>query len=236
MLSTSEQFIAKLLSHYFSEKSSLNIFDFGCGNGGLFKLLNPSRVASYRGIDISADAISVAKQNHPQKKFKFEVTRPDHIDASLPPATQDLSIAIGVLQYLSPNQIDEYIQFSETILRPGGLFVVSCAVDHLPYRLANIYRLFLPHSYVSKKTLLTNLKQHGFEISLAQEKGLVVAPLFSNVLSLFFDSFDRIFLNTRGKIGPVGSFARSAIKPLIQLEYLLPINYGHTLFVVAKKR
>ena len=79
--------------------------------------------------------------------------------------------------------------------------------------------------------LINQLKKNNLKVVYEKEFGLLLAPLFSNVLVLFFDALDKIFFSTKGEIGKIGSFARSMVAPIIILENKIPIDFGYTLIV-----
>jgi len=72
-------------------------------------------------------------------------------------------------------------------------------------------------------------------VELQQERGILFAPIFSNFISLLFDSVDRFVLNTRGELGVFGRIIRKLFYPLLLLEQQLPVDFGYTLFVRAER-
>ena len=83
--------------------------------------------------------------------------------------------------------------------------------------------------------ILTEIEKAKLRTIYQQERGFLIAPLFSNIISFFFDAADKVLFRTKGTLGPIGTFARKIINPLITLEYLLQIDYGYTLYLKIKK-
>lgn len=231
-MSATHKHIVTLLESHFGN-NTISIVDYGCGNGDLLNFIDHKKISQYTGYDISTDCLKVANSNFQSKVFQFKKINKNklpvfdtHIDAI---------VLVGVLQYMSEQEIDCLLKQAKKKLSKKGVLIASCTVDHWPYRVFNAYHLFLPNHFISRSWILDKINSTGLKPVYIKEKGLLVAPLFSNIFSLFFDAFDRIILKTRGKIGLTGSFARKITNPLIKLEFLLPIDYGYTLYLLVKK-
>lgn len=61
----------KILADYIKPNDS--ILDAGCGYGRLINLLPESWLGDYRGVDLSEDFISLAKDIFPQREDQFQV-------------------------------------------------------------------------------------------------------------------------------------------------------------------
>jgi hypothetical protein len=83
--------------------------------------------------------------------------------------------------------------------------------------------------------LVAEIRKAGFDAEYVREKGLMLAPLTANVVALFFDGLDKVLFRTRGSLGPAGRFIRKLTNPMLHLEYHLPVDFGYTLFLRAKK-
>lgn len=234
-MSANHKYIQNLLNNYLPNGKA-TIVDYGCGNGDLLNYLDTQNIVKYTGYDVSKDCLHIAKNNHFGNKYKFK-----RIDLQKLPNlgtnnSVDLIILVGVVQYMSNQEINHLLKEAKKVLKNDGILVVSCAVDHDIYKFFNIYRIFLPNNYINRKQLINKANKNNLISVFNKEKGLVIAPLFSNIFSLFFDSIDRFILGNRGKIGIVGSTARKLIQPLIELEYLIPVDFGYTLYCVFRKK
>lgn len=233
-MSVTHTFIASILRKEFQNRK-INIIDYGCGNGDLINYIGAQHISQYVGYEISDECLRVAKKNFTNHTFSFKKIYQNKLPKLGKAKSADLVILIGVIQYMKNTEIDLILKEVQRVLKKNGILLISCAVDHKIYTIANIYQLFLPNMYINRKSILKKIKQNKFTIELQLEKGLFIAPLFSNIISFFFDAADRILFHTKGKIGFFGSLARKLFHPLIQLEHLIPIDYGHTLFIVGRK-
>lgn len=234
MSSTTHQYIVDLINNNFNVNKKLSILDYGCGDGHLLKFLSQRRIKKYQGFDINSASLATARSRYSGNKISFHI-----IDKKKPlqlgkKNSFNLVTCVGVLQYLSPRELNNFLQQIQKVLKKDGAIVVSCAADHRIYRYLNLYSLFLPHSYLSRTKLIYKLKSCGFKIIHSQEKGLVLAPFFSNIVVFFFDAADRLFRNRSGSLGPLGKLARKSFAPLLSLEARVPLDYGYTLYLVAK--
>lgn len=214
----------------------LSIIDYGCGEGELLNYLDLSKIKSYIGYDVTTSSISIAKKywsNH--KNIEFELINKKALPNFGENNSLDFIFLIGVAQYLTQKEILYVLQESYRALKPGGKIFITCSSDHFIYKFLNIYRFFIPNSFINRNSFLKICRQNNLEIEEAYEKGLFLTPLFSNVLVFFFDALDKLLFKTQGKLGPIGRNIRSLCAPLIRMEYLLKIDYGYTLFVTLLK-
>lgn len=232
-MSATHFFIKNIIENHFGLQK-ISVIDYGCGSGELLNYLEKRKIEKYCGFDVGGDCLRVAKEVFLNKKYLFK-----RINKRRPPwlgknNSIDLIVLIGVLQYMTSEEVDHLLKESKRVLTKNGIIIISCAIDHYLYKIFNLYRFFIPNHYIDRKKLISKLKEFDFIIDIEKEKGLIVAPLFSNIFSLFFDAFDRVIFKTRGTIGPVGLIARKLADLLIKQEYKLPIDYGYTLFIKGK--
>src|SRR5690606_18668508 len=133
------------------------------------------------------------------------------------------------------SEIDHVVSEAHRVLRKGGVLVASCVTDHWIYRITNMYQLFFPNRYINRNSLVKQLQAQDLSIEHNEEKGLLIGPLFSHGLVIFFDAIDKLLFRNQGKLGPIGITMRQLFKPLMMLEYQVPIDFGYTLFLVGKK-
>lgn len=214
----------------------ISIIDFGCGNGFLIDLLGIERISSYHGFDTSKDALRVANKRYKNNnKIKFTLIKPNSNPTLGSSRSADVLIMIGVLQYLTNNEIDHVIADSARVLKTNGYLISSTVLDNKFYRAINAYRFFFPNRYINRQSLLSKLRESNFKIITNHAKGIIIGPLFSHGLVIIFDAIDRYLLRVRGTVGPIGSLARAIAFPFMYLELLIPIDYGYTWYLVAQK-
>jgi SAM-dependent methyltransferase len=214
----------------------LSIVDYGCGAGALLSYLPTNRVGQYIGFDVNQAALTQAKKQWGNTKTKFKPLTIGRVPKLAPTSSVDVIILVGVWQYLSTSEQKQLLDRAKQCLKKGGLLLISCSVNHWPYRFFNLYHYFVQHHYVDRQQLLTQLTTSNFKLLKAEEKGFFFAPLFSNVVTFFTDAVDYLLWRKPGAIGPVGETARLIASPIIQAEFTLPLDYGYTLFVTGKKQ
>lgn len=235
MLHPSYTIIEELIKKH-SPRLGVSILDYGCGNGTLLNTIDLEHIRSYVGLEVNSAALSVAKAKYKNfKKIQFVKINTKALPDFGPENSLDVVILVGVFQYLKPDEIEHVFKQSQKSLKKGGVLIASCVVDHWIYRVTNLYRLFLPNFYLNRKKLLDTAKKHSFKILMSQERGLIIGPFFSHFIVIFFDAIDKILFRNKGKLGPIGSFVRKLWKPIMYLEYKIPLDYGYTLFVVFQK-
>jgi 2-polyprenyl-3-methyl-5-hydroxy-6-metoxy-1,4-benzoquinol methylase len=227
--------VTSLLNESFPKDQKLKILDYGCGDGRLLEYLDIDRIEKYLGVDINKASVIIAKKRYRYKNVSFTLVKKGETQIVSREKNINAVIAIGVLQYLNDYDINRFIRLCQKVLRKDGVLIFSCATDHVIYRILNIYRYIIPNRFINRETIIKKLGKHKFKIDYAREKGLLVTPLFSNVLVIPLDVVDKIFLGSRGELGFFGKLIRIIIAPLMNLEYGCPFDFGYTLIVSARK-
>lgn len=96
----------------------LKILDFGCGNGDLTNLL--SKYGQITGIDLSDEAIKIAKKKYPHINFicssVFDMTKQNKYD---------LIVSSEVIEHLTREEQGEYIQLIYNNLVDNGYLLIT---------------------------------------------------------------------------------------------------------------
>jgi len=98
-------FKAKFLNDCFQRNEVNNVFDFGCGDGQLAKLL---KVKRYCGVDVSGEAVKICSALLPQHSFQrreFESCTPQFISSCLPEV--ECCMCIDVLYHIMQDSVLE---------------------------------------------------------------------------------------------------------------------------------
>ena len=227
--------ILGLLFSSFPEKSKLRVLDYGCGSGYLFGIFPRERLKKYSGYDVSNKAIETAKKIINYKNASFKLINPEKPLNFGDSNSEDVVIAIGVLQYLKDEEIDAFINESHKVLKKGGILLISTIVDHIIYKILNIYGLVLPNKFINRDNIIKKLKNANFNVEYQKESGLIIGPLVSHNLTIIPDALDKIFFSTKGSLGIFGGTFRKISTPLMALENLVPLDYGYTLYIKARK-
>lgn len=104
--------------------SDRKVLDFGCGNGRHLWLLTKEGFNA-TGIDISREAISMAKKWMKQEELSFEAL---HIDNEHIPVSDnifDLCFAISVFEFMPMKKTLSMIKKLHSILAPGGRICIT---------------------------------------------------------------------------------------------------------------
>lgn len=225
-----------LLASYLkvNTRKKMVIVDYGCGEGELLEYLDRAKIELYLGFEVNSACIPISKKKWGKnKKIHFSEINRKKLPSLGEKGEVDAIFLIGVVQYLPKKDLAHVLSEAKRVLKPKGQLLISCTGDHILYSWFNIYRLFLPHFSVNRNSLLTQIRKAGLRIDTQFERGIVIAPLFSNVIVFFFDALDKIFYKTKGELGPIGRKVRQFFSSLIQTEFSIRIDYGYTLFVVA---
>ena len=224
-----------LMLSSFRKNQKINLLDYGCGNGYLFSILPKEKINKYSGYDVSKNSIETAKKIINYKNASFKLIDPEKPLNLGDSNSEDVVIAIGVLQYLKDEEIDAFINESHKVLKKGGILLISTVVDHIIYKILNIYGLVLPNKFINRDNIIKKLKNANFNVEYQKESGLIIGPLVSHNLTIIPDALDKIFFSTKGSLGIFGGTFRKISTPLMALENLVPLDYGYTLYIKARK-
>lgn len=232
-MSATHDYIGSLLT---TRSKKMTIIDYGCGSGELLHYFPIEKLKKYDGFDVSFDAIDAAKKEFIKDTIFFHHIIKNKIPNFGEASSVDIIVLIGVWQYLTKFEQKNLLIEANRALKRDGRLLLTTTTDHLIYRYMSLYQFFIPHHFTNRSELELLLKSNGFNILISNEKGLLISPLFSGILTLIADSIDRVFFKTRGKIGLFGKVMRKIFEPLLKAEHKLPIDFGHTLFTVSCKR
>jgi SAM-dependent methyltransferase len=236
MANRTHAFVLELIKRHVTNynQSQLKIIDFGCGDGEFLNILDKKKLKKYYGYDINKESLEKLKARHNSNKVDTYLITDNDLDLGLK-GSVDVIVAIGVFQYMTSLEIKSFLTEARRVLKKGGVVVFSCAHDGWFYRMFNLYSLFLPHSYFTKKEIISLFESHNFVVEFVTNKGLILNPLFSHNIVLFFDMVDILIFQNKGELGPVGKFARKLVSPILDFEFRFKTNLGYTIFGVARR-
>ena len=127
------------------------ILDFGCGKGWFTEKL--ASVGNATGIDLSEEAIAMAKARSPQITF----IAGNVYDFPLLAAKYDVVVSQEVLTHVE-NQA-AYLELAAKVLKPGGHLILACANKFVMDRLGNADWNIQPPEHISWYPSMKVLKE-----------------------------------------------------------------------------
>ena len=101
--------------------SGKRVLEVGCGSGaGCLRLLSAG-AGEVMGIDVDADAVRLARDNHSSQNLEFEVVR----DSQFPVADGgfDVVVALETIEHVQ-NDV-QFVEELARVLNPGGILLLS---------------------------------------------------------------------------------------------------------------
>jgi ubiquinone/menaquinone biosynthesis C-methylase UbiE len=140
------------------------LLDFGCGDGQFLGYLSPSCDIAH-GVDISEEAIRIARERQPRLEFK---TIPGE-KIPYPDEYFDTVSAIDVLEHLLDTETA--LEEIQRVLKPGGYFLIATSeltrLKTIIIALLYLDKYFYPASphvrHFTKSNLRDLLKNKGFQ-------------------------------------------------------------------------
>ena len=157
-----EQEIARFLDLI---RPGMRVLELGCNSGALTVAV-ARRGALAEGLDISADALDVAREYYESIKTELSgqasYAVADLNRAALPENTYDVIMVKGTLHHLS--EADALLEQVYGALKPGGLLWVMDTFSRTPFRsvLAASALTFLLPTKVSYREKFAGLRRFGF--------------------------------------------------------------------------
>lgn len=127
-------YLARLIKRLFNNKSSLNLLDFGCGNGSLLKWLSKRIQSDFQlglfGVDISSGMIREAKKAWGDQKAVAQFDNLLQGKTSCESESFDIVIASSVFHHIERAQRSDVLKEILRVLKPGGYFLM---IEHNPF-------------------------------------------------------------------------------------------------------
>lgn len=117
--------IDELLTGTGRSAASMSLLDVGCGVGAIHSLLE-GKFKAIAGVDVSAESLRVAKQEHGQIDYKtFDGQHLPFADGSY-----DMAMAICVFHHVPPTQQQQLAAEMVRVVRDQGLILI---IEHNPF-------------------------------------------------------------------------------------------------------
>lgn len=151
--------VAEHVQNILSQKKALRVVDVGCGNGALARLLTFPGI-TYVGIDISAEAIAIAKTQAPHARFEIGSVDTPPLDI----APIDVLVCNEVLYYVHPRKTLEAYRASMAV---DGVVVISIVRT---WRSSVLWRRIGQLLIVDRKKRVTSGGEVSWDIAEARFK------------------------------------------------------------------
>ncbi|HEX2676813.1 MAG TPA: class I SAM-dependent methyltransferase [Polyangiales bacterium] len=161
--------IRQYLRGWLPEDKSAAIVDVACGNGSLLHVFKSFGYANLRGVDLSAEQVTLAKQVTPN------VAQGDALEfLQAHPASFDLIVGMDIIEHLRKDEVLTFLDRCAAALRPGGRLVLQTPNADSP--MFNTVRYGdLTHEGAFTPDILTRLmRRTGLTSIEARETGPVV--------------------------------------------------------------
>lgn len=126
-----ERVIAWLRGH-----DARTVMDLGCGRGVLLgRLLAESAFTRLVGVDLSAEALAIARQRvlPGQTGQRVELLNASFTDPSLPLSGLDAGVMLETLEHLEPGRLSELEKAVFGIYRPGLMIITTPNAEYNPH-------------------------------------------------------------------------------------------------------
>jgi 2-polyprenyl-3-methyl-5-hydroxy-6-metoxy-1,4-benzoquinol methylase len=109
------------------KKQPIKLLDIGIGQAFLEQELSKRNIIfQLSTVDISKLSIQRAKRNYKAKGYKDDAL---NMDKYFKPKYFDVIVAIEVIEHISPNKIFSFYKKVHSLLREGGLFIISTPLN-----------------------------------------------------------------------------------------------------------
>lgn len=220
-LTLEEQSRWNAIKKMISPTPSLQILDFGCGDGRFSNLL--SEYGTVTGVDIVPTSIKKAKKNFPAIKFlTLDCTQPNitkHFDIKY-----DLIISSEVIEHLL-NQ-EQYIKNATQLLKPGGHLILTTPDKRW-------YNAFFSNKNIEPQAYEFWLSKNQLKY-LVTDNNLKIITHFNFRSEWIFSFKSTFFLNCIGNRYVHFLLRKLGLKSLV-LSILNQFNIGIYQLVLAQK-
>ncbi len=186
VMEKSTEYVANKLTHNQLVTTNSQVLDFGCGPGYLANALK-GRIASYFGVDISAQYIATAKdkcRDHPNFQFKafpLEESINSLSTLELEGKKFDTIIILSVVQYFEKQQdVLNLLENCKRLLKSGGKIILADVISDekglikdilaiLAHSIKNRYFFhFLKFMVVAKQSKYNQLRKSKKLLTISQ--------------------------------------------------------------------
>ncbi len=122
--------LRRVVERHFPADRAARVFDVGCGYGALLHFAREAGYGDLRGVDVSQEQVDAARRLGIKG-----VSRGDLLEAlrGLPESSQDVVVALDVLEHFSKAEILGLVDAVQRVLRPGGSWLLHVPNGESPF-------------------------------------------------------------------------------------------------------
>jgi 2-polyprenyl-3-methyl-5-hydroxy-6-metoxy-1,4-benzoquinol methylase len=210
--------LAETIKLFMDDFKLEKLLDVGCGTGRIVKFFNDNGFKSL-GCDIYEDALTFARKINK----KNTIVKASAVKLPFKKNAFDIVISISVIEHLTPNEAEVFIQESERVLKPGGFIFLVTPNYATPIRLLQGKKWFAyfdpTHiNFYTPKSLSALLKSSGFIHTKTRFK------------TAYGPTFDWEFPHHFGKLPPI------AKRFFVYLLFSSPLSIIRNSFWIAAQK
>ena len=202
--------------------------DAGCGTGGFLRfLLDRGAIGSAAGVDVSPEAIELARQRVPEAELSVASVT----DLPFDDEAFDAAVLNDVLQHVPEGEVERSLEELRRVLRPGAPLLVRTGGARRARRERDDWRIY------DRRTLKAELERGGFRC-----ERITYANLVGSLAAAAAGRTPRAPTTERCGIPPGQSRAARAVGAvLLRAESLVlastpaTLPYGHTLLALVRR-
>jgi len=186
---------------YLPAKMDARILEIGCGSGHFLYFLKKKGYTNYLGIDLSAEAIEIAR-----KRITCHVEKVDAVSFLINKGNcYDAICSNDMIEHISKDQIIDFLLLVYKALKPSGVLLLRLPNMGNPFALNNRYRDFTHECGYTEKSIFQVLYLSGFRaihIKPDQLYGKSINVYMSKIASSLLYAFIRKLFWYQGFTSP----------------------------------
>lgn len=140
-------------------KPGMRILDIGCWTGQLYKAINAKNVRYY-GVDISKEAIALAKKNFTNGRWSVGSA----VNLPFLQGFFDIIVMFDVLEHIPVGTEEKSLSCIRHLLKQNGVFIMSTPASNIISIVTDPAYFLMGHRHYSKDNLSKLMEKEGLKI------------------------------------------------------------------------
>ncbi len=154
------------LRSWLPDSKQAQIVDVACGSGNLLRFFAENGYHHIRGVDISPEQVSLARQVTPEV---VEGNAIDFLEAR--PEQFDLITGLDIIEHFNKPEVLRFLDGCHTALKPGGRLILQTPNAESPWGTMHRYNDFTHEVCFNPNALTRLMRLTGFEFIEPHETG-----------------------------------------------------------------